>query len=363
MSHLQHSRLVTAGLVSGTSALVTGAAGFIGSHLAQRLVRAGVAVTGLDCRPLPDRKWEPGLASPTVPSGLEFVQADLRTADLRSLLRPGMTVFHLAAIAGVRPSWGQLFPEYLSVNVEATQRLLEACQAERVPTVVLASSSSVYGPATSGPVNEAVRTRPASPYGVTKLAAEQLALSYAARLDSLTRVTALRFFSVYGPRQRPDMWISRVLSAALTGQPIHVHGDGRQRRDFTFVDDVVDACLSAAAYAGDHDVFNIGTGRSVGLTEVIDTAQELAGHPIRVVHGRPAAGDVAATHADIGLAQAELAYCPATDLRTGMAQQWEWLTGARPAANSPLGDSSRPADRRLAGTDPSTSSFTGSVVA
>jgi UDP-glucuronate 4-epimerase len=314
-------------------AVVTGVAGFLGSHLAEALVQHGTSVTGLDVRTPADRSAAGNLAVLVEQPNFRLVRADLRTAELGPVLARSPVVFHLAALAGVRSSWGGRFADYLGANVLGTQRLLEACEQAAVRRVVLASSSSVYGCHRGKPSGEDDVPRPASPYGVSKLAAERLALAYATRPGARTSVVALRYFTVYGPRQRPDMWIGRVLRAALDGRAVHLHGDGSQRRDFTYVDDAVAAVLAAGVVPAQAEVVNVGGGRTASMLDVLDLAAEVTGRPVPVVRGVTAPGDVAITEADLDRARHLLGYAPGTDLRTGVSRQWSWLTSTHDAAH------------------------------
>src|SRR5260370_9694181 len=246
--------------------LVTGVAGFIGSHLAEGLLRRGVAVTGVDARsPASDPGAAENLAGLVGHHDFHLVVADLVTADLTPLLEDVSVVFHLAAMAGVRQSWGDRFAAYLACNVIATQRLLEACTAAEVPRLVAASSSSVYGHACAGPSREDDPLAPASPYGVTKLAAERLCSVYATRRHASTSVVALRYFTVYGPRQRPDMAISRILRAAISGRGVPLYGDGRQRRDLTYVRGARPATVAPPTCGTPVALGSRGSGRSPPL--------------------------------------------------------------------------------------------------
>ncbi|WP_437777709.1 NAD-dependent epimerase/dehydratase family protein [Sorangium sp. So ce1097] len=305
--------------------LVTGVAGFIGSHLAERLIELGHEVLGVDrfadyyARELKEGnlarlRGEPRFSLSTV---------DLATADLRPLLAGREVVFHQAAQPGVRPSWGQSFEGYLRDNVLATQRLLEATRAYgKVRKLVYASSSSVYGDANDVPMHESSRTAPYSPYGVTKLAAEQLCELYRRNFGLPT--ISLRYFTVYGPRQRPDMAFHRFISAVLRGEAVRVHGDGEQTRDFTYVGDAVEANVEAMAGAA-VGVFNIGGGSRVSLNDALKLLGELVG-PVRVERGPPQAGDVRHTLADTAAARAALRYAPRVPLREGLAAQVAWQT-------------------------------------
>ncbi|MEU1056098.1 NAD-dependent epimerase/dehydratase family protein [Streptomyces sp. NPDC005876] len=299
--------------------LVTGAAGFIGSHLVTELRSSGRNVVALDRKPFPDdlERQSPGLSGT-----LRTIRGDLNSLPLGDCLENTSTVFHLAALPGVRPSWTQ-FPEYLQCNVLATQRLLDACVQAGVARVVVASSSSVYGGA-DGSMSEDDLPRPLSPYGVTKLAAEKLALAFAARGDADLSVCALRFFTVYGPGQRPDMFISRLIRSTLRDEPVEVYGDGTQLRDFTHVSDVVRALVLAAAVRDrGSTVLNIGTGSAVSVNEVVSMTAELSGSRPRISYGAPRIGDVRSTTADVRRADRVLGFTARTGLREGLATQIE----------------------------------------
>jgi len=309
-------------------ALVTGAAGFIGSHLAGRLLDRGAAVVGLDCftdyyaRPLKERNLEACRRRP----GFRFVDARLQDADLPALLDGVTHVFHLAAQAGVRRSWGRDFAVYTTHNIDATQRLLEACVGRALERVVYASSSSVYGDAAAVPMREDVRVQPVSPYGVTKLAAELLCHLYA--VNHGVPATSLRYFTVYGPRQRPDMAFHRFLRAALEGDPIQVFGDGGQTRDFTYVDDAVAATIAASERGSVGGVYNIGGGSRVSVSEVLDIVGRVTGRTLRIEHGAPQKGDMRDTWADTSRARTELGFSPAVKLEDGLTEEYRWLTAA-----------------------------------
>lgn len=302
--------------------LVTGAAGFIGSSLAERLIDLGHEVVGIDRfsdyypRPYKDANLERLRDEP----GFCLVAQDLAECALDPLLDGCEVVFHQAAQAGVRASWGDSFEAYLRDNVLATQRLLEAARRGAVRKVVVASSSSVYGEAHALPMIEASPTHPYSPYGVTKLAAERLAELYRHNFGLPT--ASLRYFTVYGPRQRPDMAFHRFIEATLDGGAIRVFGDGEQTRDFTFIADIVEANLRAAA-DGVVGVFNVGGGSRVTLREVLATLAEVAG-PVRTIQQGREAGDVRDTWADISAAAAAMGYAPRVSLREGLAAQVAW---------------------------------------
>jgi UDP-glucuronate 4-epimerase len=309
--------------------LITGVAGFVGSALARRLVADGEEVVGVDC--LTDY-YDPSLKKDnlsTIPAdGFSFVSEDVNTADLDSLLAGVSVVFHEAGQPGVRKSWGEDFSTYVDANVLATQRLLEAARRSRdLQRLVYASSSSVYGNALSYPTTENDVPRPHSPYGVTKLAAEHLCSLYASNFGVPT--VSLRYFTVYGPGQRPDMAFNRFIRATLAGEPIEVFGTGEQVRDFTFVDDVVDANLRAAA----HDVrpgsmYNVSGGTSISVNEVLDVLSDIAGAPLEVRRGEAVAGDVRQTGGSADKIREELGWKPSVDIVSGLRAQWRSLGGA-----------------------------------
>jgi UDP-glucose 4-epimerase len=308
--------------------LVTGAAGFIGSHLCERLLADGHVVRGVDrFSTYYDREIkESNLACSRRHGSFSLVEADLATAELAELVDGVEAVFHLAAQPGVRPSWGDGFVDYVHDNVVGTQRLLEAVRGHPVP-VVIASSSSVYGDAERFPVREqSVELSPVSPYGLTKLAVEHLARIYTAQHRIPT--VALRYFTVYGPRQRPDMAFARLMDSALTGRPLRLFGDGTQSRDFTFVADAVDATVRALDGSAGR-VYNVGGGEPTTLNAVVGTLADLIGHEVAVVREPAAPGDVRHTWAETSRARAELGWAPGTTLREGLAAQLAWLRSAR----------------------------------
>ena len=254
-------------------ALVTGCAGFIGSHLTEHLLAQRCRVVGIDSfSDYYARETKLGnIAGARESENFQLTEADLASTDLAAALDGIDVVFHLAAQPGVRPSWGAQFERYLNDNVAATQALLEAIASSSVRRTVFASSSSVYGDAASFPTPETAPQSPVSPYGVTKVAGENLCRIYVKQYG--LELTTLRFFTVYGPRQRPDMAFSRFISKALRGDPIMVLGDGTQRRDFTYVEDIAEGCMQAAQAAG-VGCFNLGGGAVYELNDVIRQIEE-----------------------------------------------------------------------------------------
>jgi UDP-glucose 4-epimerase len=306
-------------------ALVTGAAGFIGSHLTARLLESGADVTGVDCFTdyYPRAMKEANLAVNRAHAGFRFVEAPLQEADLDALLDGVTHVFHLAAQAGVRRSWGREFRIYTSHNIDATQRLLEACVGRPIERLVYASSSSVYGDEASIPMREDQLPRPVSPYGVSKLAAEQLCHLYA--VNHGVPATSLRYFTVYGPRQRPDMAFRRFLTAAINGDPLTVYGDGLQTRDFTFVADAVSATVAAARHGVPGRAYNIGGGSRVSVRDVLAIVERLAGRPLDLRREPAQKGDMRDTYADTTLARTDLGFTPSVTLADGLEAEYRWL--------------------------------------
>ena len=308
-------------------ALVTGTAGFIGSTLTERLLGEGADVIGIDCfsdyypRPIKERNLAGFLAHPR----FRFVESAIADADLGALLAHRTHVFHLAAQAGVRKSWGRDFATYTVNNVEATQILLEACATQRLERLVYASSSSVYGDHVAIPMREDALPQPVSPYGVTKLAAEQLCYLY--HVNYGVPAVSLRYFTVYGPRQRPDMGFHKFLRATLEERPITVYGDGEQTRDFTFVADAVSATVAAAARGVPGRVYNIGGGSRVSVNQILEMIGRVSGRRPLVTADPAQKGDMRHTFADTWLARTDLAFQPTVDLEEGLAAEYRWLAG------------------------------------
>lgn len=314
--------------------IVTGAAGFIGSRLSRRLLDEGCRVTGIDCltdfydERIKRRNLEPLLAR----RSFRWLQADLNDLPLRRLLRGTEAVFHLAAQAGVRDSWGSQFDIYIRQNIRATQRLLEAAKGLPLRRFVYASSSSVYGLTPDMPFKETSPLHPLSPYGVSKLAAEDLAFLYFQCFGVPT--VSLRFFTVYGPGQRPDMAFHKFLKAIQAGDPITVYGDGRQTRDFTYVEDIVAANLAALERGRPGQVYNIGGGHRERLDRLFGVLESVCGRTVRLRHGPAQKGDAPHTSADIGKARRELGFVPRTGLADGLAAEWDYIRAIYPAPAS-----------------------------
>jgi nucleoside-diphosphate-sugar epimerase len=310
------------------NALVTGAAGFIGSHLSSALLDRGAEVTGLDCFTdyYPRALKEANLAVNQHRQGFRFVETRIQDADLPRLLAGVTHVFHLAAQAGVRKSWGRDFRVYSDNNVDASQQLLEACVGRPLQKFVYASSSSIYGDNVSIPMRETAVPQPVSPYGVTKLAAEQLCYLY--HVNHGVPTASLRYFTVYGPRQRPDMGFHRFISAAIAGDPITLYGDGEQTRDFTFVHDIVAATVAAGDRGVPGRAYNIGGGSRVSINQVLEIIGRLSGRPLDVRREPAQKGDMRDTFADTSLARTDLGFVPTVSLEEGIAAEYRWLSTA-----------------------------------
>lgn len=306
-------------------ALVTGGAGFIGSHLSELLLARGADVRAIDAftdfypRPLKERN----LAELRGRKGYDFIEGDLRSVDLSKVLDGVTHVFHLAAQAGVRRSWGSEFSVYTGLNIDSTQALLEACSKKPIERLVYASSSSVYGDLVDIPMVETALPQPVSPYGVTKLAAEQLCYLYHVNFGVPT--VALRYFTVYGPRQRPDMGFNRFFKAILNDQPLIQFGDGLQTRDFTFVEDAARATADAAVRGVPGRVYNIGGGARVSLREVFDLLARVSGRKVTIDQQEPQKGDMRDTYADTSRARADLNFAPSVTLEEGLRAMWRWM--------------------------------------
>jgi nucleoside-diphosphate-sugar epimerase len=307
--------------------IVTGAAGFLGSNLAEALLNQGDRVIGVD---QVNDYYDPALKRKNLAilaqyPEFQLIEDDIQALDWHKLLEGVDVVYHQAAQAGVRASWGEGFRAYTERNINATQIILEAAkEAKTLKRLVYASTSSVYGNAETLPTSETICPQPVSPYGITKLAAERLCWLYHQNFN--VPVTALRYFTVYGPRQRPDMAFHKFFKAILENQAIPIYGDGQQTRDFTFIADAVAANMAAGSVPeAVGEVFNIGGGSRVVLMEVLATMEEIVGQPIKRDHQGKAMGDARHTAADVSKARKLLGYNPQVSLREGLAQEWEWV--------------------------------------
>ncbi len=311
-------------MLKNKNCLVTGCAGFIGSHLTEKLLELDCPVIGLDSFTDYYRREikESNIAAFKKHPKFTLVEKDLSTVDLSRILEDVDYIFHQAAQAGVRTSWGGQFSHYLLSNIAATQNLLEAAKAFPIKKIVYASSSSVYGDSPL-PMKEGNVLCPVSPYGVTKLAAENLCYLYFKNYK--VPVVSLRYFTVFGPRQRPDMGIHKFINAALQDEKIKVYGDGKQTRDFTFITDIVQANLAAAELGQPGQALNIGGGSQITINEVLSLIESMTGKKLQVEHLGKAKGDVQDTFADIELAKESINYAPICNFEDGLKQQIEHL--------------------------------------
>jgi nucleoside-diphosphate-sugar epimerase len=305
--------------------LVTGVAGFVGSHLATTLLAHGREVVGIDAFTdyYAREIKEANLATLREVPRFHFIEGALQRTDLSRALEGVSHVFHLAGQPGVRKSWGRDFASYTSDNVEATQHLLEAVKGRPIERLVYASSSSVYGDDVAIPMREDARVAPVSPYGVTKLAAEHLCHLYA--VNYAVPTVSLRYFTVYGPRQRPDMAFHRFITAAFTDRPVVLYGDGGQTRDFTFVADVVAATIAAGDRGLPGAVYNIGGGSRVSVNDVLRLVERVTGRSLRVERAPSQKGDMRDTFADTSRARTEIGFAPTVALADGLAAEAAWL--------------------------------------
>jgi UDP-glucose 4-epimerase len=309
------------------TSLVTGVGGFIGSTLAESLVEKGERVIGIDSfldyypRSVKEKNLEALSAGPR----FELREGPIQDMELPRLLDGCDRVFHLAAQAGVRASWGADFAIYTDNNILATQRLLEAAVGTKLRSFVFASSSSVYGDRATLPMTEDVPLHPVSPYGVSKLAAEKLCELYF--VNHQVPTVSLRYFTVYGPRQRPDMAFHRLLRCALEGTAFRLFGDGHQTRDFTFIGDAVAGTIAASERGRGGAVYNLGGGSRVSMLEVIETLREITGREFEVAMEPTQKGDMRDTYADTSAARRDFGYEPRTSLREGLQKEWDWIRG------------------------------------
>lgn len=306
--------------------IVTGAAGFIGSTLSERLLKEGFYVVGIDSinDTYPVKIKENNLKNLLDSNNFEFIHKDILDIDFSTGYGDVEAIFHQAATAGVRSSWGTNFRQYTDNNILATQHLLESFKDSKLKRFVYASSSSVYGNADEMPLRPTTLTRPVSPYGVTKLAAENLVNTYHANYG--LPALSLRYFTVYGPRQRPDMAFHIFLKAALQGKQINVFGDGSQIRDFTYVNDVVQANMQALDSGQDGGIYNIGGGSHISLTEILQLIESITNKKLNIKYTHTQKGDVTQTQADISFSAEQLGYDPHFDIKTGLENEFEWIT-------------------------------------
>ncbi|MBN1879781.1 NAD-dependent epimerase/dehydratase family protein [bacterium] len=306
--------------------LITGVAGFIGSHLAERVLADGHDVVGVDCFTdyYARETKELNLNSVRHFPGFKLIEANIVDADLDNIFKGIDIIYHLAAQAGVRSSWGANFRIYSDYNILGTQRVLESSRRTGVKRLVYASSSSVYGDVDDFPMHESVFPRPVSPYGVSKLAGENLCVLYAKNYNLST--VSLRYFTVYGPRQRPDMAFHKFIRSFLCNQTSVLYGSGDQTRDFTFVSDAVDATYMAGLkqdFSG--DIFNIGGGSRISVNSVLNILEGILGGPLDIRRCETQKGDVRHTAADTSAAKAAFGYIPKVSLEKGLEKEVDWL--------------------------------------
>jgi nucleoside-diphosphate-sugar epimerase len=306
--------------------VITGVAGFIGSHLAEKLISLNHEVVGIDkfLDNYPRHFKEQNLSSFLHHRRFLFINEDLLRLELKPLLRDVSHVFHLAGQPGVRSSWGEEFAQYSENNIRATQVLLEAAKGLKLSKFVYASSSSVYGDTDDLPMREEGGARPVSPYGVSKLAAEHLVYLYWKAYGVPT--ASLRFFTVYGPRQRPDMFFHIFMRALHRNEDVPLFDDGEQTRDFTYCSDIVDGILGAAFYPGAGEVFNLGGGSEITVLDAIKMIEVISGRKAHLRKSDRQKGDVRHTRARLEEARGKLGYSPRVGLQEGLAREWEWIT-------------------------------------
>ncbi|MFH1074676.1 MAG: NAD-dependent epimerase/dehydratase family protein [Candidatus Firestonebacteria bacterium] len=312
-------------------AVVTGAAGFIGSHLCEKLIKDGFDVVGIDCFTdyYSKKIKKNNIIGLNKNKNFGFIQGNLNNIDLSSILGDADYVFHLAAQAGVRTSWGRDFSVYTDNNILAAANLLEAVKnSKRLKKLIFASSSSVYGDSKELPVKETTVTNPVSPYGVTKLAGEKLLFAYGSNFK--VPYVVLRFFTVFGPRQRPDMGFNIFITKMLKGDSLPVFAGGKSTRDFTYVSDIINGCCLAAKSKVKDEIINLGGGHRVNLMEVIKKLEKITGVKAKLELFKAQNGDVSHTWADIAKAKNLLGYRPRVNLDYGLEKEVEWLKkGAR----------------------------------
>jgi UDP-glucose 4-epimerase len=309
------------------SVLITGVAGFIGSNLAEKIIQSGGIVYGIDSftdyypRTIKENNLKNLLQVQN--KNFHFIEGPLEHILLKPILKKVDYVFHLAAQAGVRTSWDKNFYTYTSNNINATQHILEECKNIPIKKFVFASSSSVYGNINKLPMHEDDELSPISPYGLTKLVGEKLCKLYCETFS--IPVTSLRYFTVYGPRQRPDMAFHKFMTSIMLNKPIIIYGDGSQTRDFTFIDDIVNATINAALYGKINSIYNIGGGNRIKLIDAINLLKSITNKNVKLEFKEPQKGDVKDTYADTTKAKTEINYCPTTEIKKGLQIHWEWF--------------------------------------
>lgn len=306
--------------------LITGAAGFIGSHFSEKLIKLNYEVLGIDCfYPLYDRKYkEKNLENLSSQRNFKFIEAKIQDLDLKEILKDIEYIFHLAAYPGVRGDWNVIFSQYIEENVIATYKILDAAtKMKNLKKFIFASSSSVYGDTDVLPMKETNKICPFSPYGVSKATAEQLC--YVFHKNFNVPIVSLRYFTVYGPRQRPDMAFHKFIKAILQDNEVIIYGDGNQTRDFTFIEDVISANFLVLKYGVPGEIYNIGGGTKISVNDVIKLLEEIIGKKAKVKYYPKEKGDVQKTLADITKAKYELNYSPTFKIKEGLKREYEWI--------------------------------------
>ena len=308
------------------TAVVTGAAGFIGSHLSERLLENGFKVIGIDCFTdyYSKKIKKNNMISFQNNKNFKLIESDLMEIDLISIIKESEFLFHEAAQPGVRASWGDQFDTYVKDNILVTQKILESAkEVKTLEKIVMASSSSVYGEQEGIMIENKTIPSPISPYGVTKLASENLGLTYASNYD--LPVTSLRYFTVYGPRQRPDMAFTKFIKANLSGDKISIFGDGNQTRDFTYISDIIDANLECVKSEIHGNVLNIGGGKTYSIMDVLNIIENITDKNNKLIFLTKQKGDVFRTEADIKMASKIIGYKPKISLKEGLMKQIELI--------------------------------------
>ena len=308
------------------TAIVTGAAGFIGSHLSERLLENGFKVIGIDCFTdyYSKKIKKNNMISFQNNKNFKLIESDLMEIDLISIIKESEFLFHEAAQPGVRASWGDQFDTYVKDNILVTQKILESAkEVKTLEKIVMASSSSVYGEQEGIMIENKTIPSPISPYGVTKLASENLGLTYASNYD--LPVTSLRYFTVYGPRQRPDMAFTKFIKANLSGDKISIFGDGNQTRDFTYISDIIDANLECVKSEIHGNVLNIGGGKTYSIMDVLNIIENITDKNNKLIFLTKQKGDVFRTEADIKMASKIIGYKPKISLKEGLMKQIELI--------------------------------------
>ena len=305
--------------------IVTGAAGFIGSTLSEKLIKQGFYVIGIDSlnSNYPIKLKKNNLTALLNNKNFEFINKNITSIEFGNKYSDIEAVFHQAATAGVRSSWGTNFKEYTENNILATQHLLESFKSSKLKKFIFASSSSVYGNSDEMPLTISTLTKPVSPYGVTKLAAENLINSYYENYGLPT--VSLRYFTVYGPRQRPDMAFHIFLRSAITNNKIEIYGNGEQIRDFTYIDDVVNANMLSLEFGVSGNIYNIGGGSNISINETLRLIESITNKSLKISYKDTQKGDVRQTQADISESKIQLKYEPGYDIMTGLEYEYEWI--------------------------------------